>query len=353
MHGRKKVARTDEYKAKVKVKIQKYVAITEGVLASKKAKEYTPEKLEICGKILAINPQYYTIWNYRREILLDWFQKEVDDTDFMDKKKKWCQTELYLTERSLLNNPKSYCSWFHRRWTVEQGTSDLDKELALCTRFLKRDSRNFHCWNYRRFIVKKAGVPLVEEFDYTSKLIESNFSNYSAWHYRSTLLPELVRSNSEFRERLDTEIEYAMNAFYTEPDDQSAWLYHRWLLARRGVGIRVASGNTDKNLQSKFGPIVRADGDEEDEKGTDSLQSKITFIQSQLSSFQELLEIEPDCKWALLISAILIRGLLMCGVKRPTAREEVCEIFQKLIQLDEMRSGYYRDVEQSILSQCS
>ena len=61
---------------------------------------------------------------------------------------------------------------------------------------------------------------VASEIRFTYDKICQNFSNYSAWHYRSKLI--------DTAELLD-DFEMIKNAVYTEPKDQSAWLYHRWL----------------------------------------------------------------------------------------------------------------------------
>ena len=61
-------------------------------------------------------------------------------------------------------------------------------------------------------------------------LIEENFSNYSAWHQRSKLLPLIFTEKEEFQKAIADELEIVQNAFYTMPNDSSAWFYHRWLV---------------------------------------------------------------------------------------------------------------------------
>jgi geranylgeranyl transferase type-2 subunit alpha len=98
-----------------------------------------------------------------------------------------------------------------------------------------------HGWDYRRFVVshlrknKSQLAKIVQdEYDFTTRKINQSFSNYSAWHQRSKLLPEIVANMSE-QERNTVainELDLVKNAIYTDPEDQSAWLYYWWLLGR-------------------------------------------------------------------------------------------------------------------------
>lgn len=67
------------------------------------------------------------------------------------------------------------------------------------------------------------------------KIIRKNFSNYSAWHYRGKLMPRLYeRQVSRYvlpLERILSDLEMLKHAFFTDPNDQSPWNYHEWLIS--------------------------------------------------------------------------------------------------------------------------
>ncbi|KAF9433399.1 hypothetical protein BGZ76_009500, partial [Entomortierella beljakovae] len=143
--------------------------------------------------------------------------------------------------------------WNHRRWCLEHMSNPRwDKELAMVGKFLDMDARNFHGWDYRRYIIRQLDLKdesspekilerVQSEYDFTTTKISQNFSNYSAWHNRSTLLGKLAKDMTpEERETIvDNEFDLVKNAIYTDPEDQSAWLYDLWLIGREDKNISI------------------------------------------------------------------------------------------------------------------
>jgi geranylgeranyl transferase type-2 subunit alpha len=121
-----------------------------------------------------------------------------------------------------------------------------------------------HGWNYRRYILTQLALPKTmhckdvlpfpnsltsslpeqlksnqlkmaeEELAYTLSKIESNFSNFSAWHHRSLLLEPIWTAKSldeaQRKKERDEEFELVRQAMFVDPDDQSVWTYHSWLI---------------------------------------------------------------------------------------------------------------------------
>lgn len=235
MHGRVKVKTTaeqeEEKRKEREKKLKIYKAATQKVIQKRQNQELDDELLHITGQILQSNPDYTTMWNIRREVFMTHFSKSLKKTveDGVG--------ELLLTETALQKNPKSYGAWSHRAWAMEN-FPDMDwvKELRLCNLFLDQDERNFHCWDYRRFVCSHTKVTAEMELAFTMDRIAANFSNYSAWHYRSSLLPSVhpgPREGTVEEKVILEEYNLVQNATFTDPGDQSAWFYHRWLTGRQ------------------------------------------------------------------------------------------------------------------------
>lgn len=256
MHGRVKIKTTaqqeEEKRKEREKKLKIYVAARDACFSKRKEGVWDDEALQLTQQLLSSNPDFATLWNYRREILM-----HLETVKDEDEVQKIYEAELSFIESCLKVNPKSYGSWHHRGWVSARLPRPVwARELSLCDRCLSLDDRNFHCWDYRRMVVKMSGVPVDQELAFTDRLIGSNFSNYSSWHYRSTLLPLLhpespeppspcreplqsspppspqTHSHRVCEEQLLKEYELVQNAFFTDPNDQSAWFYYRWLLGR-------------------------------------------------------------------------------------------------------------------------
>jgi len=181
--------------------------LTEKVLDRRRAKDYSDKALELTTELLRLNPEFYSIWNYRREIFL----KGLFPNSIPGEANRLLQDDLTFTLGALKEHPKVYWIWTHRRWCLEripeddstdEGSDPLrwqrqtwSHELLVVEKILDRDARNFHAWNYRRYILKSmpslgpsslTRTPTTE-LAYTRKKIESNFSNFSAWHQRTNV----------------------------------------------------------------------------------------------------------------------------------------------------------------------
>jgi geranylgeranyl transferase type-2 subunit alpha len=219
-------------------------------------RQYTLEVLDLTSKLLKKNPEYYTIWNVRRRLLIyGLFSKPSDSSSPSTESQNTSPTATTkissenlssstATSSSVSNTtpqnpssqnhgkngttldlikadldwlfpimikyPKCYWIWNYRLWLLQQANERLEpdvarelwnRELVLVGKMLIRDSRNFHGWGYRRIVVselesaKLNGKSMVEsEFEYTTKVIhgDKGLSNFSAWHRRSKLIPRLL-----------------------------------------------------------------------------------------------------------------------------------------------------------------
>eukprot|EP01040_Poterioochromonas_malhamensis_P021419 gene21419-25837_t len=193
MHNRKKPdAPPSEAETKaLKEKTFMYKSLVDVVLQKKHVKDKSVETLTLVGKLLKLNPDFYSLWNMRREILLESFpslataspEAKLDLPDVRD-------VELQISADGIRRNPKSYGAWHHRLWIADRFVMDFEGELQLCKEFLRADQRNFHCWNYRRAIHQRSQLPPLHEFEYSTEKIQENFSNYSAFHHRSCFVKE-------------------------------------------------------------------------------------------------------------------------------------------------------------------
>ncbi|KAJ8551114.1 hypothetical protein K7X08_000484 [Anisodus acutangulus] len=243
MHGRPRKAPTSEEQEAYAIKASKLRSLQSRFLQFHHSNIYTKEALHVSAKLLESNPEYYTAWNYRKlAVHHNLNLPEVENNE--ESIKSILDEELRLVENALKKNFKSYGAWHQRKWVLSKGHSSTDRELLLLSKFQKADSRNFNAWNYRRFVTTLKNIPDEKELEYTTDMIYDNFSNYSAWHNRrygdiyynfilcssSHLLKEKAKRYSPKYNVFTEEYEFVRRALFTDPDDQSGWFYHLWLL---------------------------------------------------------------------------------------------------------------------------
>ncbi|KIM32013.1 hypothetical protein M408DRAFT_64370, partial [Serendipita vermifera MAFF 305830] len=318
---------------KEKEKLRAYLESEKEILDLKEANEWSEAALQLTEQFLNTNPEHYTIWNYRRDIFtklvfVSWTPEDAYQRLVLD---------LRFTTSALKRYPKVYWIWNHRRWCLEntpsgpgtepdsKGEEGIDgwemavwsQEVLLVEKMLSLDERNFHAWDYRRYILSHCPPSLrrsdADELAYTTRRIEKNHSNFSAWHQRSLVYTSLWKEDpSQRAPALDQEFELVKNALWMAPDDQSGWLYHRWL---------VGSGDD------------------------------VTILEKEIGVIEELLEVEPESRWTL-DTLVYYKRLLMKHRSEQGKRqlvEECRRSLETLCRIDPMRRRRYEDIGKRIL----
>ena len=328
MHGRPRVksdaslteAQKLEQKERRTKKATLFGELCKRVLEAHASNTRDAALLKMSEKLVAMNPEMYTVWNYRRAHLSSILSLGGDEAV------ETTAHELTVTERALMQNPKSYATFHHRKWVVSCGYCSLERELALVETLLDVDERNFHGWGYRRAIVGMMGLDRNRELAYSRKKIEDNFSNYSAWHHRSVVLgietdgdPEAV-STLLTTSMIEDEFQFVRQACYTDPRDQSGWFYHRWLT----------------------GKLLHIDED------VIATSEKTRILRQELEMCRGVHELDTEAKWPVLIAKGLVSAL-QCGRHGGDGDDEQATAWLDdkdaawLEAMDPMRAGFYRD----------
>lgn len=107
--------------------------------------ERSKRALDLTTLCLKLNPANYTVWHYRRRILIELGGGDIDDAAI--------EKDLDLADDLGGTNPKNYQLWYHRRALLEirfknaddlAGLEAAKKELGYVDRILEDDSKNYH-----------------------------------------------------------------------------------------------------------------------------------------------------------------------------------------------------------------
>jgi geranylgeranyl transferase type-2 subunit alpha len=142
MHGvpRNRVVDAKEQEQKRK-KIEKWNGFKKQIFEERQNGVLTKDQIEKqeYKNLLLLSPEFYSFWNYRKEIITN-LVKNIDNEE--DKKAIY-KKELELTEQVLKErHTKSYGTWHHRKWCITHLPEAWNNELLLTDKLLSYDSRN-------------------------------------------------------------------------------------------------------------------------------------------------------------------------------------------------------------------
>ncbi|EEY67236.1 geranylgeranyl transferase type-2 subunit alpha, putative [Phytophthora infestans T30-4] len=269
MHGRiksvereKEQHKTDAQHQEELSKVRMYHEVAGKVLDMKRQQLYEPSVLPLTSHLLLLNPEFHVVSSYRRQAI-----------DTLAQKAENPEAEMLTMAKTEL------------RLTLTNAISTVVTTVAMCQH---------------------------ERLAFTTQKIEQNFSNYSALHHHSITLPEPLSADVLF-----DEIGLVQQAVFTEPDDQSAWFYYRWLLTSM---------------------VELVESSAEDASG---------FLKSQVQWLNELLEVISEAKWVVVMLADLQFHLSV--ITKVSGWEEAkkpsVELYDRAIALDPDHRHCYEDMK--------
>lgn len=388
MHGVPRTRVVHEQSDNERQKIESYSSLVADIDRRRDNNDLSTDAFDQTTELLRINPEVYSIWNYRRRILLDNLLPNAASTNdqqlIIDK-------ELGLVLELLRDHPKVYWIFNHRYWCLMiTPNPDWSREELLVQKLLAADERNFHGWNCRRFVIEMIEsqwkISRVDrELEYSKAAIYANLSNFSAYHHRTLYferlilekqrqlesstessdtsrndqdttdgsseqqkdesiigISQIIQKNTDKvvesqlakfkRESLNEELKMAQRAIFTDPDDDSIWYYFFWLLG-------------DDDASQRRNPLLPA---RKEDHGR--------LLVEQLKMIDELFELEPESRWV--IDSVLRIELLLArlGVESRRSKADLYTLVDTLEIVDPKRRGkyrYYRDlVDKSFTVSC-
>jgi hypothetical protein len=306
-------------------------------------------ELDLCAQFLMLDERNFHCWNYRRFV--------VALLGSMAAKESAEINEIVTNNTAAAANlPSESYSGDWSSWMDLLSEDSTSKEILMGAQIVSDSTPK----NLTSSLSKeKLNELIVSEWNFTSSKIQDNFSNGSAFHYRSKLISIVLEARlASDDETLDNATrllrkqekilsmareeweEILLNAIFTEPDDQTPWWYHRFIVAwaKPSLDLRDELGDSYNELVEDYESLLYEMAD----------------------SLRELLEVEKEnglegdaaerdeskgvkCKWAYLGLHLVLFSLFK--LQRVDATELLCEAqecLDALIAIDPCRSERYK-----------
>lgn len=336
-------------------------------------KSILQSELELCVQFLQLDERNFHCWNFRRfivgllgscggnDVTITTSENNNVDGNNVD-------SDAPITPSAADSFTGSWSAWMRQIenenkdvWMMGPQISQNACRAVGMSSSCKGGSNNSYATKSTTAPLSKRELEkiIMNEWDFSTAKIQDNFSNGSAFHYRSKLLPLVL----EFRSSDDSassagEAEEAitlvreewdgilLDAIFTEPDDQTIWFYHRFIVtwAKR----TIVDAGADAEVTEEFEDL----------------------LYEMVDSIQELIDVEKEdnfevntqdrheskgakCKWAYLGMHLVLTTLLEFKSKEvDDNKTELCErakeCLDELMIIDPDRRERYQILESEL-----
>lgn len=403
--------RTEEQTLQELEKIKKYRDLEDQFYSqtANKNYEYTPDLFQLTTKLLKLNPEYFTVWNVRRRLLISGLLSKSSHGSSRSTALSSSSNSGTTTRSSAVSSPShstetpsSHESQTAGRpgqngTTAEAGEGGEDagaakqaasaendmnvvqSELAFIFPLLKDYPKCYWIWNYRRWILELAieRLPAAtarriweEELGLDSMMLTRDRRNYHAWAYRRYLVAKLESEELGGKSMVEEEYDYTTRMTRVDLSNFSAWHNRSKLIPRlldeRGASDVARQAFFDEELGRVKEALNVGPEDQSlwfyhqflmsnltDYVGRATIipnmdfRDRITYVMAELEEIEELLQDFDDVKW--IYEALLEYTLALQRLEErqleAAEKERLRGWLAKLRELDPLRNGRWDDVE--------
>ncbi|XP_011864432.1 PREDICTED: geranylgeranyl transferase type-2 subunit alpha-like isoform X2 [Vollenhovia emeryi] len=312
-------------------------------------------------RCLRENPKSYSLWHQRC-----WVMERMPEPDW--------KKELSMCAKCLNLDERNFHCWDYREFVVQKAGISNEEELEFSTTKILSNFPNYSSWHYRsRILTKMFGttskeIPIVDDIYREELNLVMNATltdpNDSAWFYQRWLLDESRTTCRLWRAEIEKDgaaviidnngliqpisLELFVNgemvdylSWYLYPDEEFAKL--------RIVEFDESLENLDhaKEVSVKLQETVYQLSYSEltsswiykDKSSLHKQNSNDKQLNEQLKCYNQLSKMEPNNKWALLTSV-----LLMKKIDFKKFYTDILDRLSALTKVDSLRKNYYKDL---------
>ncbi|XP_012535998.1 geranylgeranyl transferase type-2 subunit alpha isoform X2 [Monomorium pharaonis] len=322
--------------------------------------------MNLTEQCLRENPKSYSVWHQRC-----WVMERMPEPDW--------KRELTLCARCLNIDERNFHCWDYREFVVQKAGISSEEEFEFSTTKILSNFSNYSSWHYRsRILTKMFGtmseeIPIVddkyrEELDLVMNATFTDPNDTSAWFYQRWLLDKCMTTCRLWRAQIKKDMAVVVidNNILIKPISLSLLVNDKTVDAQwqlhpdeKFAKLRIAEFSSSledldraKEVSVKLQETLYQLSYSELErvwiyKDNSSLHKKNSNdeqLNEQLKSYNQLSEMEPNNKWALLTGV-----LLMKKINFKKFYTDILNNLSALSKIDSLRKNYYKDLRSKLL----